>query len=361
MELLGSFFFRLVSGYIDREFFQASGAVSRELGGIFFATGVTALTLYMMLIGLRISTGESRESMASIILRVAKMIFLFTIIQASISGGAELQKTIMDVRSQVLNAFKNGSGSTVYDDLDSNLTKMSLTMSLLNSVNVGSDAGMVDAKSRALSMGIFGQTAPPVVAGSLILINELGMRIAVMLAPIFIAAFMFRRTEGMFYDWIKFLITSTLSLGVLSMTIKIMSELSVLFFGIIEAFRTAGDIGILDSIPQLDESVMVASFGVMMTAMLCTVPMMVNKVMAAGLDYAQPQGVGGTPQHSGSSKTNNSYSGNSDRTSTYQSAGAGNGSGGGASVNTSYNNLGSQTSVLAGNSQAHGAMGLNKT
>jgi type IV secretory pathway VirB6-like protein len=336
MELLGSLYFRLVSGYIDQKFFEASGRVSDNLGQIFVAAGLAAFTLYFVLIGIRISTGDSRESMSSILFRTAKMLFLFTILSSAALGSQYIQSNIMNIRSQVLGAFdgSGGSGSNVYAKLDDNLTKMSVSMTLINSVNVGSDVGVADAKSRALTMGIFGQTAPSVVAGCLVLINELGMRIAIMLAPIFIAAFMFRRTEGMFFEWIKFLISSTLSLGVLSMTIQIMSDLSLLFFGIIETFRTAADTGFVDNLPQLDESVMIASFGVMMSAMLCTVPMMVNKIMAAGLDYSQPQSMGGGQRGgSASSHTNNSYAGNASRSNEPARE---------ASVNTSHNNAGTQ-------------------
>lgn len=351
MELLSSFYFRLVSGYIDAKFFAASGAVSDFLGQIFLSAGVAAFTVYLVLIGIRISTGDLRESMSSIFFRVAKMVFLFSILQATTSGSQYIQENIMNIRGQVLGAFDGGSSANVYSKLDDNLTKMSASLSLINSVNVGSDVGIADAKGRALTMGIFGQTAPSVTAGALVLINELGMRIAIMLAPIFIAAFMFKRTEGMFYEWIKFLIASTLSLGVLTMTVKIISDLSVMFFAVIEAFRTAADFGITDNLPQLDESIMIASFGVLLTAMICTVPMMVNKIMGAGLEYgSQAQGMG-VMSRGGSSGGSGATSSDGNSSKSYaeitnKATGGGSiyGSAGSPSVNSSYNNAAAQSS-----------------
>jgi type IV secretion system protein VirB6 len=365
MEILSSFFFRLVSGYIDNRFYSLASAIAGPLASIFTATGAAALTVYLMLIGFRISTGDSRESMSSIVFRVSKMIFLFAILQATVSGSTDIQKSIMDIRAQVLGIFDGGGSATnVYVKLDQNLTKMAASMSLVNSVNVGSDVGIADAKSRALSLGMVGQSVPPVVAGTLVLINELGMRIAIMLSPIFIAAFMFKRTEGMFFEWVKFLITSTLSLGVLSLTIQIMGELSVMFFAAIEAFRTASDFGITDNLPQLDESIMIASFGVMMSAMFFTVPMMVNKIMASGLDYGQqPQGMGQQQkqqeQKGGSSNASNSYAAHTSNQ-TSRAGDGGRAEAGGANINTSYNNVAAQSSAGSQNAAGVGALGLAK-
>jgi type IV secretion system protein VirB6 len=365
MELLGNFFFQLMSRYIDNKFYDLSTTVSGPLAGIFVAAGTAALTVYLVMIGIRISTGDSRESMSSIIFRVAKMVALFAVLSASIGGAPYFQSEIMGIRNQVLGVFGGGSGETVYINIDQNLDKMAQKMALIDSVHVGSDVGIADAKSRALTMGLFGQTTPPLVAGMLVLINELGMRIAIMLSPIFIAAFMFKKTEGMFFEWIKFIISSTLSLGVLSMVISIMGDLTAKFFLVIETLRTVADMG-LNDMPQLQESVMIASFGMVMTGMLCSVPLVVNRIMGAGLDYsgAHTQGMamgGGGGRGKQSSSNTNSYAGNGNSPGRVSSGGGDSGASNSTSNNASvsnYNNSGAQPYSGGSGGSGHGAVGL---
>jgi type IV secretion system protein VirB6 len=364
MELLGNFFFQLMSRYIDNKFYDLSTTVSGPLAGIFVAAGTAALTVYLVMIGIRISTGDSRESMSSIVFRVAKMVALFAVLSASVGGAPYFQSEIMGIRNQVLGVFNGGgSGEGVYINIDNSLDKMAQKMALIDSVNVGSDVGIADAKSRALTMGLFGQTTPPLVAGMLVLINELGMRIAIMLSPIFIAAFMFKRTEGMFFEWIKFLISSTLSLGVLSMVISIMGDLTAKFFLVIETLRTVADMG-LNDMPQLQESVMIASFGMVMTGMLCTVPLVVNRIMGAGLDYSgsHTQGMAmGTGSGKQSLSNNNGNAGNGNRPDRASFGGgdsvASNNTASNASV-SNYNNSAAQPYSGGSGGSVHGAVGL---
>jgi type IV secretion system protein VirB6 len=301
MDVLGTFFFELISGFIDRRFFELSEAVSGKLGGMLSGLGVVTLTIYFIMLGLRIATGESRESMSSIVLRLSKMLLLLSILTTSVFGSGYLQNSILGVRDNIVGAFDSGggiSGQNVYQKIDSNLDGMATTMSLVNSVSTGTDVGLADAKSRALTLGLAGQAAPPIVAGLLVLVNELGMRIAIMLAPIFIVAFMFKKTEDMFYTWVKYMIGSMLTLGVLSMAIAILFELSNMFYIAIELMRTAADLGVLGSntLPQLNESVMTAGFGFIMTAMLISVPAIVSRLIGSdsmGHVYSQFSGYGG--------------------------------------------------------------------
>jgi type IV secretion system protein VirB6 len=386
MELLGYFIFQLIGSYIDRKFFELSEVVYGNLAGMLMGVGVAMFTVYFMLAGLRMVSGESHESMTALVLRMTKMMILLSILHTSMFGGVYIQNRILGVRDNIVGAFAHdngGSGQTVYQKIDSNLDTMAATMSLVDAVSAGNDVGLGDAKGRALTLGLVGQASPPIVAGLLVLINELGLRIAIMLAPIFIVAFMFKRTEDMFFTWVKFMLGSMLSLGVLSMVIAILFELTnrfTLALGALKLISAAGLLGSDTGLPQLNESVMTAGFGAVMTVMLLSVPVILNRFFGSdmggyshnpfsGLNQHKDNPMGNVNQYAGqrNSSSNNS-SNNSNSNSSNSSSNTGNTSnsqtGSAATtqnINGNISNSAAQASGTSENVGAAGARGLAKT
>lgn len=378
MELLGYFIFQLIGSYIDKKFFELSEAVYGNLAGILMSVGVVMFTVYFMLAGLRMVSGESRESMTALVLRMTKMLILLSILHTSMFGGVYIQNRILGVRDNIVGAFAHdgsGSGQTVYQKIDSNLDTMSAAMSLVDSVSAGSDVGLSEAKGRALTLGLIGQASPPIVAGLLVLINELGLRIAIMLAPIFIVAFMFKRTEDMFFTWVKFMLGSMLSLGVLSMVIAILFELTNRFTAALMALKlisAAGLLGADTGLPQLNESVMTAGFGAVMTVMLLSVPVILNRFFGSDMGGYSHNPFSGLNQHKDNPMgTVNQYAGqrnsSSNNSSNSSNSNAGNTSNSQAGSTTNTQNINSnisssaaQASGTSENVGAGGARGLVK-
>ncbi len=308
MEILGYFFFQLIGRFVDQKFFELSEAVYGNLAGILGSAAVAMFTLYFMLTGWRVVSGESHESMTSVVMRLTKMLILLSILYTSMVTNTYLQNSILDIRTVIVGAFESsgsGDGKDVYKKIDDNLDKMAMGMSLVNGVSAGGDVGLAEAKGRALTLGLMGQATPPIVAGMLVLLNELGMRIAIMLGPIFITAFMFKRTEDMFYSWVKFMVGSMLSLGVLSMVIGIVFELTAKFAATIVAIKVAAGVGIgfgitaaSTAITEVNESVMTAGFGAVMTMMLLAVPVILNKFFGSDVGSYSYNTFSGKNQHS---------------------------------------------------------------
>jgi type IV secretion system protein VirB6 len=304
MEIIGYFFFTLISKYIDQKFFELSETVNENLARGILPAIVVFVTIHFMFSGMRIAIGDSTANMRELLFRTLKITAMVSIISTSMFYSATLQNTILGVRTDITNAFHTGAGANIYEQIDNSLDKMAMGIAVVDGITTGSDVGLSESKGRALTLSLVGQASPPMIGGLLLLINELGLRIAIMLAPLFLTAFMFKRTEDMFYTWLRFMVGSMFSLGVFSMAVGIMSDLTVKFGTAIvlmkAALHTAGSgTGLDTNLPQLNESVMQAGFGVVMSVMLMVVPFIVNKFFGSDMGghiYNAFSYLGGHPQ-----------------------------------------------------------------
>jgi type IV secretion system protein VirB6 len=287
MELIGYFFFSLISRYIDREFFLLSETINENLARGILPAIIVFVTIHFMFSGMRIAMGDSTVNMRELLFRTLKITAMVSIISTSMFYSTTLQNTILGVRTDITNAFHTGAGANIYEQIDKSLDNMAMGIAVVDGISTGSDVGLSESKGRALTLSLIGQASPPMIGGLLLLINEIGLRIAIMLAPLFLTAFMFKRTEDMFYTWLRFMVGSMFSLGVFSMAVAIMSDLTVKFGLAITAIKAAmyaaSAFGIDANLPQLNESVMQAGFGVVMSVMLMVVPFIVNKFFGSDM------------------------------------------------------------------------------
>jgi type IV secretion system protein VirB6 len=288
MEIIGYFFFTLISKYIDQKFFELSETVNENLARGILPAIIVFVTIHFMFSGMRIAMGDSTTNMRELLFRTLKITAMVSIISTSMFYSTTLQNTILGIRTDITNAFHTGAGANIYEQIDKSLDKMAMGIAVVDGITTGSDVGLSESKGRALTLSLVGQASPPMIGGLLLLINEIGLRIAIMLAPLFLTAFMFKRTEDMFYTWLRFMVGSMFSLGVFSMAVGIMSDLTVKFGTAIvlmkAALYTAGaNTGLDTNLPQLNESVMQAGFGVVMSVMLMVVPFIVNKFFGSDM------------------------------------------------------------------------------
>ncbi|WP_308034785.1 type IV secretion system protein, partial [Neisseria dentiae] len=66
------------------------------------------------------------------------------------------------------------------------------------------------------TMSGVGQGAPAVVAGSLLLLNQIAISLCILTAPAFILCLLYEPTKQYFQGWLKFFLGALLTLGVLS-------------------------------------------------------------------------------------------------------------------------------------------------
>jgi type IV secretion system protein VirB6 len=176
------------------------------------------LTLWIMIQGYRIVTGQSREPMMALVGNSLKAVLIIGLATSMAGGSSQLYWAMTDGTANQVSTLVTGKSSSPFQSIDKNLAYMQLTLTTIDSLSGGQGSAQDDAKSRAMWFTGIGLAGPGVIAGSMLLLNKIAIALFVGLGPLFILALLFPQTKSLFSKWLLYGIGTMFSLGVLSFT-----------------------------------------------------------------------------------------------------------------------------------------------
>lgn len=245
------------------------------LGRTMSIVGLSALavtTLWILLKGFRIVTGQSQESMMGLLmggLRVSLILFAATGFAAA---GTPIVKVMADSTTQVIYSAITGKdlGEDPYSAIDKNLSYMQLAMMSIDLLDASGDEAIESAKTRAQVFNGIGIGGPALIGGTLLLVNRIAMALVVGFGPIFIMCLMFEQTKFLFGKWLMFGIGTLFSLGVLSVMVSLSLDIVA---AVAQKFWIGGFIGAnTEGISSM--ALQQGGLGLIMTLLMVTVPPM---------------------------------------------------------------------------------------
>ncbi|KAF1716650.1 type IV secretion system protein [Pseudoxanthomonas wuyuanensis] len=215
------FFFREINEFLKDEIDEFGinllGRTMSWVGSIV----LTLMTLWIMIQGYRIATGQSREPMMALVTNSLRSVFIIGLATGMAFGGSSIFKFLTDDVSREITHVVTGKDKDAYDSIDKSLGYMQLAMSSIDQLHVGGSEIVNSAKTRNLWFTGIGIAGPAVVAGSMLLLNKVAMALFVGLGPIFILSLMFEQTKQLFSKWLFYGIGTMFSLAVLSVMVAI--------------------------------------------------------------------------------------------------------------------------------------------
>ena len=266
---------------------------------------LTMLTLWIMIQGYRIMTGQSREPLLGFVVTAGKAVMIITIATSSALYNDWVVDTIDDFRDEITYLI-TGSTQDVYRQVDKNLA---LTQTMLSTVTTLAkrDEGDNDEAKKAWWIGAFGGAGPAIVGGMVSLLNEIMLHFAILLGPLFILGLLFEQTKQLFWSWIKSVLGLMLSMGVLAFLSGLVMKICIGYSTAIVAAIAMnnwlpGVAGALN-IPSINETMMVqGGIGLLLSTLLITIPPAVSSfvggTLGAGVSGYSPwskTGGGGDP------------------------------------------------------------------
>jgi type IV secretion system protein VirB6 len=272
--------FLLMSDTIGSAFETAAKKAYTDNAALISAVSAAIITCVLMLRGLKIVLGSSDVSARESFIAAVKFGVIIAFINGSAVFNNELANYAFDVRDafvEVISGKTGGGANLIYTELG----KMNAAFAVANAVNPDSAADS-SAKSMALNLSLLGQAAPVVLGAAMVLVNEIAFRIGLLLLPFAILCIGFTATNGMFFGWVKSMIGISVSMALLAITITIAANVTVVFVGAM----TAGSIIGGDVVSELQQGMMSAGYGVVLTILIVTVPPMANRFVGGGVDAA---------------------------------------------------------------------------
>ena len=281
MDNLGYLLFRILVNAIrdatNTQFVAMSDRVLPAVLGLM----VSFATIWVTWQGYQVMTGQSRVPVVGLMLKVVKIVALVSLLSGTLFGNNALRQLTNDLRDDI-SGLVTGTNGSLWEQVDGNLKVMQIALSTINGFDAGNNAEASSDKSRALIMTLVGQGSPAMVGGILCLLNEIAVSMGIAFAPLFILALMFEKTAGMFYSWLKYMVAAMFSMGVLSLVCATAMVASAAFALSVILVQNVLDPG--GALPTLQSSILNAGFGIVLTALIVSIPPMATTFIGGALN-----------------------------------------------------------------------------
>jgi type IV secretion system protein VirB6 len=217
-------FFALIDDYVSNKIEQFQwellGRTATWVGGV----ALVLLTLWILIQGFRVATGQSRMPMMALVGDSLKAVLIIAVATAAASASGSLFWSLTDGISTEISQVVAGTSSPL-QSIDNNLAAMQGAMSLIDGLDAGGDATIAATKTQDKWFTGIGVAGPGVIAGSMLLLNKVALALFIGFGPLFILALLFPQTKSLFTKWLFYGIGTVFSLAVLSVMVSIASSM----------------------------------------------------------------------------------------------------------------------------------------
>jgi type IV secretion system protein VirB6 len=177
-------FYALVFTYINSSITTFMNQLTTNVMGVAGGVALVLVTLWIMIQGYRIVSGQSREPMMGFVVNSMRVVFIVTTATTLGVFGSNLHDLFTGELQTDLNQLFTGSNATFQSTVDQNLAYTAAAEAAIDAVQTapGDDAS-VAAKSRAADFAIFGTASPPMAAGAMMLMYNLALACSSAWAP----------------------------------------------------------------------------------------------------------------------------------------------------------------------------------
>jgi len=290
-ESLGQWiFFKIVFDFLDNEILAFREGMVHQLTTTITWVGVPLATLWIIVQGYRIVSGQSREPMMGLVVNSLRTVVILLAATTMMFGSADLYTVFSDDLPRDIAEIVTGDDRDPAETIDSGLTKMQLAMAAIEALPSIENQNIKDDKDRALLLTGIGVAGPAVIGGALLVMYKFALALFVGLGPLFILCLMFDQTKAMFSRWLFYGIGTMFSMAVLSFTVtvamKMVGAVAANFAG---QYLTMMALGAGDSPGVNTMALQQGGLGIFLTVLILSVPPMAASFFQGVLGNFTPQ------------------------------------------------------------------------
>ena len=220
-------FFREINSFLTDEIDVFRDNLLGRTASLLGVAVFSLLTLWIIIQGYRIVTGQSRDSMMALVTNSLRAVLIVGVATAAAVGGGSVYRSMTDGLSTVISQTITGNDDNVYDQIDSSLAYMQVALSSIDALDVAGDEVLDGKKSRALWFAGIGTGGPAVTAGTMLLLNKVAMALFIGLGPFFILCLLFEQTKALFGRWLYYGLGTMFSLALLSVMVTLAMDMVI--------------------------------------------------------------------------------------------------------------------------------------
>ena len=283
-------FFILIKTYVEILIMKFGDRGLSALSTVLIPSLMSMVTVWLMFEGYRILNGQSREPLNMFLWRGAKMVVIITVASWIMNNPTVLRDWISEhIKNPIASVIVGGEYASPEAMVDSSLLLMHLIMGAFGSLQAATSNDNGSAFSNFIMASGVAQGAPAVVAGALLLLNEIALSLAILTAPAFILCLLYDPTKQYFQGWLKFFLGSLLTMAVLSVMVTIGLKVMLVY-----ATKVLGEYGVGVAVagsasqdrPGIAQiTIMQGGLGLMMSTLMITAPLLVGNLIGSSLGF----------------------------------------------------------------------------
>ncbi|MGJ3703794.1 type IV secretion system protein [Variovorax sp. AFSI2.2] len=234
------------------------------------------LTLWILIQGFRILTGQSREPMIALVASMSRNALIVIAASTMALGGSDLHSIFTDGLLKEVNYMVTGEKESPVSAIDKNLVLTQVVMSAIDNaqgLDVSTSGSNVTSVGVSSLVGALGVSSPAITAGALLLTYQVGLALFISLGPLFILCLIFKQTESLFHKWLLYGIGLLFSMAVLSFMVSLVLELNLrIAAGLWASKAITSFLGVGGSTGLTSQAMLQGGIGLLLTVLLVTAP-----------------------------------------------------------------------------------------
>lgn len=265
--------FKLVNDYLSDRIAEFGLQLMARTMGWATSIALVLVTLWVLITGYRIATGQSREPMMGLVVNALRITVIVGVATTMSFAGTNLHRYLTyDLDREVHGLFSGNTNKTTADSIDQNLALLQIAMTSIDAVQVvKDDPEMQQQKARALLFAGVGAAGPAMTAGAMLLMFKFIIAMWIGLGPIFILCLIFDQTKEMFRKWLLYGVGTIFSMAMLSVVtgiiLEMMARISVALW-----VAKIGKIWGIDAEGISNQAMQQGGLGLIMTVVIITIP-----------------------------------------------------------------------------------------
>jgi len=220
-------FFREINSFLTHEIGVFQSNLFERVVNVLGVGAVSLLTIWIIIQGYRIVSGQSRESMMVLVTNSLRATLIVGIALGAAKLSGSTFHALTDGLSNTVTSTVSGTDDDVYERVDRCLAYMQLALANIDVIEVGGDEILNEKKDRALWFAGLGTGGPAVMAGTMLLLNKIAMALFIGLGPLFVLCLLFEQTKNLFGRWLYYGLGTMFSLGVLSVMVTLSTDMVI--------------------------------------------------------------------------------------------------------------------------------------
>lgn len=276
MDTLAYTIFTLVSAGIRFYINKQMTIAYQNLVDVVTSIALVIETLFIMHYGYLIAFQKSTDSTPSPSLRdLIRHAVIVLMILAFIKIDSLAFDTVMAFRQMVIGSISGDYVTRAGQQVANNLFAIDAFYGVHNLLQSTVVEDAPDFQQTSMVLSIIAEASPQIVAGILLLMNEITISVGMALFPLALYATIYKITNSFFGTWFETMLAATIQMAILVVLSGIVANVTGIFLTAIVAISQLAEVtpvggGII--IPHLQRSIIEAGFGMLMTMMFAWLP-----------------------------------------------------------------------------------------